>query len=149
MSDIQNLVDKLSGSKKHEVFWLGAADKDQIKNLENSLSVTLPGDLKAFLEITGGGGVVEQEISGIEDNNASLEFGGTIFYDTKYCREEFSLPDKLIVIYFKDDEICWCIDTSNENYGVVVSYDIFSKKIAKNLHDSFYEFFKEYVELRI
>nr|WP_245181557.1 SMI1/KNR4 family protein [Erwinia tracheiphila] len=74
----------------------------------------------------------------MEDNNALAEFGGTIFYDTNYCRKEYSLPDNLVVIYLKDDEVCWCIDTSKNNNGVVVSFDLFSKKIAKNLFPSFY-----------
>ena len=76
------------------------------------------------------------------------EFGGAIFYDTNYCRNEFSSPDNLIVIYFKDDEIFWCVDTSENNKGVITSFNLFSKKIAKNLFLSFYDFFKEYVELR-
>lgn len=148
MADIQDLIDRLNGSGKHEIFWLGAASKSQISNLENALMLTFPEDFKVFLEKTGGGGVVEQEISGIEDNNALAEFGGTIFYDTNYCRKEFSLPDNLIVIYLKDDEVCWCIDTSKNNNGAVVSFDLFSKKIVKNISPSFYDFFKEYVELR-
>lgn len=148
MTDIEDLIDKLNSSSKHEIYWLGAADKIQISNLENALMLTFPEDFKVFLEKTGGGGVIEQEISGIEDNNYLAEFGGTIFYDTNYCRNEFSSPDNLIVIYFKDDKIFWCVDTSENNKGVITSFNLFSKKIAKNLFLSFYDFFKEYVELR-
>ncbi|EOS92586.1 protein YobK, partial [Erwinia tracheiphila PSU-1] len=37
MADIQDLIDRLNSSSKHEIFWLGAADKSQISNLENAL----------------------------------------------------------------------------------------------------------------
>ncbi len=30
MKDIENLIRKLSTTTKHEVFWLGAADQEQI-----------------------------------------------------------------------------------------------------------------------
>ncbi|WP_338325987.1 SMI1/KNR4 family protein [Aeromonas salmonicida] len=96
--------------------------------LQGVLSVILPEDFKFFLRKTGGGGVVEQEISGIEDNDALAEFGGTVYYDTMYCRSEYSLPDSLAVTYFKDDEICWCLNTSPDGFGEVISYDVFLKK---------------------
>ena len=148
MTEIQDFVKKLSASKEHEVVWLGPVDENQLKNLEKALKISLPDDFKFFLMQTGGGGVVEQEISGIEDNNALAEFGGSVYYDTLYCRDEYSLPKELAVIYFKDDEICWCLDCSAENFGQVVSYDLISLKKHSVLHNSFKEFFKEYVDLR-
>ncbi|ELY2643175.1 SMI1/KNR4 family protein [Cronobacter sakazakii] len=148
MKEIQDLVKKLSASKEHEVVWLGPTDEQQVKKLENALKLSLPEDFKFFLTETGGGGVVEQEISGIEDNNALVEFGGTVYYDTTYCRDEYSLPEELAVIYFKDDEICWYLDCSAENFGKVVSYDLISCKKHSILHNSFKEFLTEYVTLR-
>ncbi|HDI3035135.1 TPA: SMI1/KNR4 family protein [Cronobacter turicensis] len=148
MKEIQDLVKKLSASKEHEVVWLGPTDEIQVKKLENALNLSLPEDFKFFLTETGGGGVVEQEISGIEDNNALGECGGTVYYDTTYCRDEYKLPEELAVIYFKDDEICWCLDCSAENFGKVVSYDLISCKKHSTLHNSFKGFFKEYVNLR-
>ncbi|ELY4524885.1 SMI1/KNR4 family protein [Cronobacter turicensis] len=148
MKEIQDLVKKLSASKEHEVVWLGSTDEKQVKKLENALNLSLPEDFKFFLTETGGGGVVEQEISGIEDNNALGECGGTVYYDTTYCRDEYNLPEELAVIYFKDDEICWCLDCSAENFGKVVSYDLISCKKHSTLHNSFKCFFKEYVNLR-
>lgn len=148
MKDIENLINKLSSTTKHEVFWLGAVDKDQITLLESALSFRLPDDFKFFLEKTGGGGVIEQEISGIEDNDALAEFGGTVYYDTIYCRNEYSLPDTLAVIYFKGDEVCWCLNTSSDSFGEIVSYDIFSKKKQCIMHSTFKDFFEEYVNLR-
>ncbi|MDC6110280.1 SMI1/KNR4 family protein [Serratia rubidaea] len=148
MKEIDDLINKLSSTKKHEVMWLGAADKEQISRLEHYLSLKLPEDFKYFLEKTGGGGVIEQEISGIEDNDALADFGGTVYYDTIYCRSEYQLPSDLAVIYFKDDEICWCIDTSPNNFGEIVSYDLFSMNKNKKLHSSFKSFLQEYVNLR-
>ncbi|EOI5727212.1 SMI1/KNR4 family protein [Cronobacter malonaticus] len=149
MKEIQDLVKKLSASKEHEVVWLGPTDEKQVKKLENALNLSLPEDFKFFLTETGGGGVVEQEISGIEDNNALGECGGTVYYDTTYCRDEFNLPEELAVIYFKDDEICWCLDCSAKNFGKVVSYDLILCKKHSTLHNSFKGFFKEYVNLRV
>ncbi|EOI3553363.1 SMI1/KNR4 family protein [Cronobacter turicensis] len=148
MKEIQDLVKKLSASKEHEVVWLGPTDEIQVKKIENALNLSLPEDFKFFLTETGGGGVVELEISGIEDNNALGECGGTVYYDTTYCRDEYNLPEELAVIYFKDDEICWCLDFSAENFGKVVSYDLISCKKHSTLHNSFKGFFKEYVNLR-
>ncbi|EOC1348513.1 SMI1/KNR4 family protein [Cronobacter turicensis] len=149
MKEIQDLVKKLSASKEHEVVWLGPTDEKQVKKLENALNFSLPEDFKFFLTETGGGGVVEQEISGIEDNNALGECGGTVYYDTTYCRDEYNLPEELAVIYFKDDKICWCLDCSAENFGKVVSYDLISCKKHSTLHNSFKGFFKEYVNLSV
>lgn len=149
MKEIQDLVKKLSASKEHEVVWLGPTDEQQVKKLENALNLSLPDGFKFFLTETGGGGVVEQEISGIEDNNALGECGGTVYYDTTCCTDEFNLPEELAVIYFKDDEICWCLDCSAENFGKVVSYDLILCKKHSTLHNSFKGFFKEYVNLRV
>lgn len=148
MKDIEFLINQLSSSSKHEVMWLGAVDEEQIDILENKLSLKLPEDFKFFLMKTGGGGVVEQEISGIEDNNALAEFGGTVYYDTTYCRNEYDLPDNLAVIYFRDDEICWCLELSSNDSVKVISYDIFSRKKQNIMHNSFKDFFEEYVKLR-
>ncbi|EOC3062413.1 SMI1/KNR4 family protein [Cronobacter dublinensis] len=148
MQDISLYVKKLNATNKHEVTWQGLVDKSQISRLEEALKCILPDDFKFFLMETGGGGVVEQEVSGIEDNNGLAEFGGTVYYDTLYCRDEYLLPKELIVIYFKDGEICWCLDCSAENFGKVVSYDLISLKKHSVLHNSFKAFFREYVDLR-
>lgn len=147
MYNYQNLIKKLENSDE-ETFWFGACDAEQIEKLEKILGLKLPLDFSEFLKICGGGGAVDSEICGIEDNDATIESGSTINYSTTYCRSEFELPTHLAVIYFKDDEICWAIDCSPSGSGKVISYDLFNKKPSKAIAENFYVFFEEYVDLR-
>ncbi|CZF80596.1 SMI1 / KNR4 family protein [Grimontia celer] len=131
-----------------DTFWQGGADTAQIEKLEQLLGIKLPSVFKEFLQSPGGGGVADSEISGIEDNNAALDFGGTVYGDTLGAREDFELPEHLVVIFYKDDEICWCIDTCSPN-GQVVSYDVFKKKVGPVIANNFGEFFSDYVSMRL
>ncbi|MEH0873519.1 SMI1/KNR4 family protein [Pectobacterium cacticida] len=149
MRYIIELIDKLTKDAEDEVFWLGAADENQIALLEEKLMVNLPDDFKGFLSVVGGGGIVGEEISGIVDNNALAESGGAVYYDTCYCRNEYELPNELVVIYFKDDDVCWCINTSATDFGSVVNYNLFSRKVDRKMHPTFTCFFDNYVKARI
>ena len=148
MGDIKNLVTRLNHGAQDEVYWLGACDESQINILENKLNLSLPNELKEFILLVGGGGVVGEEISGIVDNDALAESRGAIYYDTCQCRKEYSLPSDMAVIYFKDDDVCWCVDCRKNTYGQIVNYDLFSRKISNVLAPSFRFFFEEYVNLR-
>lgn len=94
----------------NEIFWLGGASPESIEELECRLALRLPKSFRDFLRDYGGGGVVGAEISGIEAGNANLERGGTVLGDTLSCRTRFQLPTGLVVIYFHDDEVVWCLD---------------------------------------
>jgi hypothetical protein len=148
MMTIKTAIEYLDNNATDEVFWLGQVDIEQIDSLEKNLGVKLPSDFREFLLLGGGGGVIGEEISGIVDNNALEESGGAVFYDTIYCRNEFSLPESYAVIYFKDDEVCWCIDSGREGFGKIVNYDLFSKRTTNTISSSFTEFFDNYVKLR-
>ncbi|HHA1842759.1 SMI1/KNR4 family protein [Enterobacter asburiae] len=148
MMTIKTAIEYLDNNATEEVFWLGQVDTEQIDSLENNLGIKLPSDFREFLLLVGGGGVIGEEISGIVDNNALEESGGAVYYDTIYCRNEFSLPGNYAVIYFKDDEVCWCIDSGSESFGRVVNYDLFSKSTTNTISSSFSEFFDNYVKLR-
>lgn len=148
MGDIKNLVTRLNHGAQDEVYWLGACDESQINILENKLNLSLPNELKEFILLVGGGGVVGEEISGIVDNDALADSGGAIYYGTCQCRKEYSLPSDMAVIYFKDDDVCWCVDCRKNTYGQIVNYDLFSRKISNVLAPSFRFFFEEYVNLR-
>ncbi|SIS97414.1 SMI1-KNR4 cell-wall [Zobellia uliginosa] len=150
MKDYKELIDKIEQSGE-ELFWQGGADNDQIKILEEKLKVKLPISFKNFLNEYGGGGVIDDEISGIESNNAELKTGGTILRDTLECRENFDLPNHLVVVFYKYQELAWCIDCSsrnNENECPIVSYDLFRRKVTNVIADNFELFFKQYLELR-
>lgn len=148
MMTIKAAIEYLNNNATDEVFWLGQVDIEQVDSLENNLGIKLPHDFREFLLLVGGGGVIGEEISGVVDNNALEESGGAVFYDTIYCRNEFSLPENYAVIYFKDDEVCWCIDSNSDDFGRVVNYDLFSKKTTNTISSSFTEFFDNYVKLR-
>ena len=145
MNDIKNLITQLNHDAQDEVYWLGACDELQINILENKLNLSLPSELKEFMLLVGGGGIVGEEISGIVDNDALAESGGAIYYDTCQCRSEYSLPSEMAVIYFKDDDVCWCVDCRKNTYGHIVSYNLGSRKISNVLAPSFGFFFEEYV----
>jgi hypothetical protein len=133
----------------YEIFWLGPVAANEVKRLEELLEVALPRSFKKFLEDYGGGGVVSAEVSGIEENNASNQAGGTIFGDTKECRERYDLPNYLVVIYFHDDEVCWCLDTSQYSGDEcpVVSYNIFTKKVDRVIAPDFASFIQQHLSL--
>lgn len=147
MHNYQDLITKLDNSDE-ETFWLGPTSTEQVEKLENILGLKLPQDFFDFLVVCGGGGAADSEICGIEDNDATIDNGGTVNYSTTRCRAEFELPRQYAVIYFKDDEICWAIDCSPSENGKIISYDLFKKKPSKEIANNFYSFFKEYVELR-
>lgn len=89
-------------------------------------------------------GGVGAEISGIESGDAGIESGGTVLGDTRECRARYQLPEGLVVIYFHDDEVCWCLD-ARENEGgewPVVSYDVFRGVVDRQISANFYSFFK-------
>ncbi|MGY2281096.1 SMI1/KNR4 family protein [Pseudomonas monsensis] len=81
----QDLITKLDNSDE-ETFWLGPATAEQIKKLENILGIKLPEDFVDFLSVCGGGGAADSEICGTENNDATLDNGGTVNYSTTYCR---------------------------------------------------------------
>ena len=133
----------------NEIFWFGGASKAQIERLKSGLRTNLPPSFEQFLEHYGGGGVVGAEISGIESGDAGIESGGTVLGDTRECRARYQLPEGLVVIYFHDDEVCWCLD-ARENKGgewPVVSYDIFRCVVDRQISSDFYPFLKQYLLL--
>jgi hypothetical protein len=132
---------KIIENSNIDYFWQGKACSSTILEIENKLGITIPSDFKQFLLETGGGGFIDYEISGIEDNDPSNDNGGTIIGDTFKCRQEYKLPNNLIVIYFKDDEICWCLDEKTNN---VISFNVFTGTIDKKISDTFEQFLSDY-----
>ncbi len=133
----------------NEVFWFGATSTDQIDRLEALLGARLPGSFRRFLAEYGGGGIVSAEVSGIEENDAENDSGGTVLGDTVVCRSDYGLPHDLVVMYFHDNEVCWCLDTSRfiDDECPVVSYSLFTKKVEREISDNFEEFMKQHLGL--
>jgi antitoxin YobK len=133
----------------YEIFWLGPASSAAVSDLESLVEMQLPQPFARFLREYGGGDVVGAEVSGIEANDGKKDGGGTVWGDTKLCRTLYNLPKDLAVIYFHDDEVCWCIDgrEPDRNGYPVVSYNIFTGKIDKIIAPDFDSFFRAHLEL--
>lgn len=148
MSEYDDLA-AAAESAGSEIFWYGAASREEVDRLEEILSAALPSSFKRFLESYGGGGIVTAEVSGIENNDATLKNGGTVLGDTLICRERFEIPRNLVVIYYHDDEVCWCLNLSEWNNGEapVVAYDVFGRKVDRKIAESFDEFMRQHLML--
>lgn len=149
MAEIDSLIQQLDQSGK-DVFWQGKASQESIEKLESLLGSRLPVSFKSFLAEYGGGGVVEEEVSGIEDDDPTLEHRGTVYGDTLLCREDHALPENLVVIYLGADDVVWCLDVSqfDGDECPVVAFDVFFKT-TKPLAPTFNDFLAEYLTLRI
>jgi hypothetical protein len=149
MADINSMIQQLNQSGQ-DVFWQGGASQLSIQCLESLLHTALPASLKWFLANYGGGGVVGEEISGIENDNPTLEHRGTIYGDTLHCRATHAIPNNLIVIYFGDDDVVWCLEVAqcSRDECPIVSFDVYSKK-TKPLATDFKEFLESYLKMRI
>jgi hypothetical protein len=149
VDDLETLIQQLERRGK-DVFWQGKASPSAIDQLGDLLGATLPDSFREFLRVCGGGGVVGEEISGIEDDDPSLQHRGTVYGDTLSCRETYDLPDHLSVVYLNVDvDAVWCLDAESMTDGEcrIVSYDVYSK-VTRPLAASFRDFLKEYVSLR-
>jgi len=149
MTNIERLIHQLEASGR-DVFWQGQASDSSIKELETLVGSKLPASFTAFLARHGGGGVVGEEISGIEDNNPTLEYRGTVYGDTRRCREDYGLPSNLIVVYLGDDDVVWCLDASDFNGEEcpIVSFNVFTA-VKSRIAASFGDFLEEYLTLRL
>lgn len=136
-------------SAGHEIYWYGATSKEEVDRLESLLGVGLPVSFKKFLQSHGGGGIVSAEISGIESNDASLRNGGTVLGDTLDCRNRYGIPDDMIVIYYHDDEVCWCLDLSQSkgDEAPVVSYNVFDRAVDRRIAETFHDFMRQHLTL--
>jgi hypothetical protein len=131
MADIDSLIQQLEQDGK-VMFWQGKASQESIQKLESLLGSRLPMSFKRFLADYGGGGFDNAEalICGIEDDDPTLEHRGTVYGDTLLCREDYALPENLVVIYLGDDDVVWCLDVSQfaGDECPVVAFDAFFKK---------------------
>lgn len=149
MAQLDALVQKLKNTGR-EVYWHGKASPESIDRLEGLLTARLPESFRHFLAEYGGGGLIGEEISGIEDNDASLDCRGTVWGDTCQCRTQFALPSHLVVIYYDGDDVVWCLDASvpEGSECPVVSFNVYSRATTQ-LAETFEQFFDEYVALRV
>jgi hypothetical protein len=149
MTECDLLIEKLQASSS-ETFWHGKADEASISHLAVLLGVKLPDSFRHFLAKYGGGGVVGEEISGIEDNDPKLKHRGTVYGDTLTYRADYGLPTTFVVIYLVEGEAAWCLDVSQCINGEcpVVAFDLASRGTTP-ISDSFGDFLKHYLTARL
>lgn len=97
----------------YEVWIGGGASRDQVILLERALGVSLPPSYVSFLTEYGCIGVGDSFVSGIIENNALDETGGSAYGDTLEFRTHDEFPDGLIVIG-KHEDGAYCLDTTRE-----------------------------------
>ncbi|MFP8966455.1 SMI1/KNR4 family protein [Pokkaliibacter sp. CJK22405] len=149
MKNFENLIKKVEDNG-NEIYWDEKASDSEIEKLQKEMKVSLPNSYIDFLKTYGCGGIVGEDISGIEDNNGLSTGGSTTLGNTLRASEDFDLPNGLVVIYYHDDEVCWCLDTRSEVNGEckVVNYDLFNRKIDEVIAENFESFFEEYLTVR-
>lgn len=148
MSRYSELIEQLEAAG-HELFWFGKTTNGVVDELESALACKLPKSFREFLLECGGGGVVEEEISGVRADDVRSDHRGLVYGDTLRCQEEYGLPANLVVIYLGSDNVVWCLDVSEfrNDECPVVSFDVFGKG-TRPLASTFANFFEEYAKLR-
>ncbi|MDR0443208.1 MAG: SMI1/KNR4 family protein [Treponema sp.] len=115
-------------SKKGDFF--GEVSVEAIQNAEAALGVKFPNEYWNFIRSYGSGGICGVEITGVEDDEASV-----VKATERYRKLGL---DKNIVVVWDVGEFIYCMDTSQEG-SVVYTWDRNDKDLIK-WHDSFNEF---------
>ncbi|MBC1317139.1 SMI1/KNR4 family protein [Listeria booriae] len=128
MSD-KNTVQKLIEQYGEENDFTGGASSIAIKQAGELTDTQFPAAYRWFIERYGSGGVLGINIIGIGKNNTYV-----VSKITKQLREQFDLPNNLIVI--EDcDEFYYCLNTDDskvyfwdniDGMGEIVALDFFS-----------------------
>ncbi|MBC2163787.1 SMI1/KNR4 family protein [Listeria booriae] len=128
MSD-KHTIQKLIEQYGEENDFTGGASSIAIKQAEELTDTQLPTAYRWFVERYGSGGVLGIDIIGIGKNNRYV-----VSKITKQLREQFDLPNNLIVI--EDcDEFYYCLNTDDskvyfwdniDGMGEIVALDFFS-----------------------
>ncbi len=112
LDDIKRLLAKAQEDGQTFEFF-GPQTEDTIVTVENALGVTFPPEYRAFLRELGGGGGIDNPISGICAADPLSECRGSVYGDTMRTRKEVHLPEHYVVVYF-DFNTCarWVLDTT-------------------------------------
>ena len=81
MTDIASLIAERK-KEGYEVWIAGGATSDQLAALESALGISLPPSYATFLSIYGALGLGDRFVSGILDNDALDQSGGSVLGDT-------------------------------------------------------------------
>jgi hypothetical protein len=146
MPDISSLIAERQ-QEGHDVWIPGGASGDQLVALEQALGLSLPPSYAAFLTRYGALGLGDSFVSGIIDNDALDQSGGSVLGDTLRFRTHLAFPRGLVVIG-KHEDGAFCLDTtrqaSDREYPVV-NFEFGSTQhaspVAANFEDWLIHFF--------
>lgn len=117
---------------------IGAPASDQaIAEAEEALGLTFSETFIEFVREVGWLEVDNTYIFGIPTTPLIDE--GSAVRMTLYARQQWKLPDNLIVIYSSEDELLWCISGAQKNTTPsdnVVTYSTLRKKVVGQAGES-------------
>lgn len=128
MATIPDLLARVEANG-HKVWSNGPQDSRAIAVLESTLGVRLPPSYRGFLATYGGMAIYDSIVSGILDEDPLKLVGGSLYGDTKRFREEWGLPEYLLVIQPNEDAP-YCFDTRRSDmHGEfpVICYELHSR----------------------
>ena len=154
MGRIEDLIETIRESGEDLEFY-GPQSEESIAILEDALGIKMPPSFVEFLRTYGGGGVTDSDISGIYGDKPLMPNQGCVYGDTVRWREEYGLPENLVIIRVEDEEEALCLDAGSPDSAgeyPVVRVDLFGGGVAKvgdplKANSSFREFFEEYLEM--
>ena len=141
---IEDLINSIQLDDGEEFEWFGPTDERLVSRTEKLLEYTCPPDLREFLLSYGGGGVLNEWVSGVGDEDKDNQCG-YILADTAYYRETYGIPEEFIVLQRDpDDNEPYCISRLNNAIYCVGLHSREDSKIA----DTFSEFLKSFMFYR-
>jgi len=124
-----------------EIWLAGGASEEQVAALERAFGLSLPPTYSRFLKMFGAISLDDHHVSGIVENDALKEQGGSVLWDTACFRKEEGFPAGFIVIG-KHEDGAYCLDSnrrSADHEFPVINFEFGSiqhaKPVAKNFHD--------------
>ena len=105
MDEIDKLLQQIRANGD-EVWIAGAAPDKAVARLERALGVQLPPSYRDFLTRFGAMTVAGSPISGIPDGEPLGEGTGWLYGDTLQFRDEWQLPEHLLVVQPDEDAGC-------------------------------------------
>lgn len=104
-----------------------------VADLEKSLNVALPPGYRDFVLRYGGMGIGDSFVSGILGGDAFSTDFGTLYGDTLRYRDEFNMPEHLLVIQ-SDEDAPFCLDSGSpraDGEYPVVCFELHSGHVSQ------------------
>lgn len=127
MDPIDSLIAKIREGGS-DVWISGPQPEAAVRELEQKLGVVMPPSYRAFLVQYGGMGIADWFVSGIVDGEAIGEGTGWLYADTMRFREDFGMPESMLIVQ-PDEDAPHCLDVSKrgpDGECPVVCYELHS-----------------------